>query len=242
MTNPVKYQGDELSLFAEARNWKIYTSRMILPYTKGNVLEVGAGIGSMTNYLYKEDHSKWVLAEPDTDMADLLRTKIARHELPGNCSVIQGTIDDTRESFDTIIYIDVMEHIRDDKEEVKKASALLKKDGHLIILSPAHQSLYSPFDKAIGHYRRYTKKTMSALADESLEKLAIRYLDITGMLVSLTNKWFLKQDYPTKQQIRLWDKAIIPLSVFLDRIINYSNGKSILGIWKKATDPTGYFK
>jgi len=67
------YVGDELSLFAQARNWKNYWSRKLEPFIEGSVLEVGAGIGSNLELLRK-DQQPWVALEPDALQADQIRT------------------------------------------------------------------------------------------------------------------------------------------------------------------------
>jgi 2-polyprenyl-3-methyl-5-hydroxy-6-metoxy-1,4-benzoquinol methylase len=153
-----------------------------------------------------------------------------------NCIIKNETIFDLNASakFDTIIYIDVLEHINDDKKEMRKASELLKPNGHLIILSPAYNFLFSPFDKAIGHYRRYTSKTLRAAMPNELELIKLQYMDSIGYFASLANKLLLKQTYPSKKQIQTWDSWMIPFSKWTDKIFFHSFGKSILGIWRKA--------
>jgi 2-polyprenyl-3-methyl-5-hydroxy-6-metoxy-1,4-benzoquinol methylase len=235
MSDPFKYQGQELVLFEKAINWKKYFSGLIQPYVTGRVIECGVGIGSTCKVLNDGSAKEWILLEPDKEMADLLRNKISRNELPSNCKVIEGTISslENKSRFDTILYIDVLEHIENDKEEIEMAAFCLNAGGHLIVLSPAFQFLYSKFDNAIGHYRRYNRKKLKSLLPASLKLRSLRYLDSFGFFLSFTNKFLLKQKYPTKKQVHFWDRYIIPLSKMSDNIFNYSFGKSILGIWQK---------
>ena len=158
MTDSFKYDGDELVLFQHAKHWKKYFSQQIKPYIKGNVLEVGAGIGATTQLLNDGSAGKWLLLEPDEEMSTGLKKKIDAKELPANCQLQTGTIEDVTSTFDTIIYIDVLEHIEKDAEEMEKAAAILNAGGYIIVLSPAFQFLFNPFDKAIGHHKRYNKK------------------------------------------------------------------------------------
>ncbi|MDP9229218.1 MAG: class I SAM-dependent methyltransferase [Bacteroidota bacterium] len=229
------YQGSELLLFEKARKWKRYFFSFIKPYIKKEVLEVGAGLGSNTALLNEGFAQKWILLEPDVAMSTQLKKKGDDGELPSNCEIICGTISQLKEKeqFDTIIYIDVLEHIEDDKKEAKRAAQLLKSGGHLIILSPAFSCLYSPFDKAIGHYRRYNKKKLKAVIPASLKKVCLFYLDSTGFFISMLNRILLKQKYPTQKQVNFWDHYGVPVSKIVDRIAIYSFGKTILGIWKK---------
>ncbi len=234
MNDPLKYPGDELVLFQHAKKWKKYFSQQIKPFIKGSVLEVGAGIGATTLLLNDDTTEKWLLLEPDKEMAAELKKKIQTKKLPANCQLQTGTIDNVISTFDTIIYIDVLEHIEKDAEEMKKAAAHLNPGGHVIILSPAFQYLYSPFDKAIGHHRRYTKKTIRNITPSELHLTSSRYYDSFGYFAALLNKLFLRQKYPTRQQVLFWDNRMIPVSRITDNIFFHSFGKSIIAVWKKA--------
>src|SRR3979411_522143 len=193
------YPGSELALFEKAINWKKYFSFFIKPYIKKNVLEVGAGIGATTPFLNDGSSSKWILLEPDVVMAKELKEKNDRGEFPVNCEVITGTLEQLSpgNKFDTIVYIDVLEHIEDDCSEIKKAAGLLSEKGHLIILSPAFPGLLNPFDKAIGHYRRYTIRNLKKIMPVELEVVEMKYLDTIGFVASLANKILMRQSYPT---------------------------------------------
>ena len=126
-----------------------------------------------------------------------------------------------------------MEHIEADKIEMQKAAARLNEGGHIIILSPAFPTLYSPFDKAIGHFRRYTRKTMSGLSPGGLRIVHNRYYDSAGFFASLMNKLFFRQHYPTLKQVLFWDRWMVPVSTVLDKILLHSFGKSIVTVWEK---------
>jgi SAM-dependent methyltransferase len=168
-------------------------------------------------------------------MNRILREKKESQPQFSNCIIRSETIFElaSSEKFDTIIYIDVLEHIEDDNKEMKRACELLQPNGHLIILSPAYNFLFSPFDKAIGHYRRYTSKTLKQAMPAELKLVTLNYLDSVGLFASLANKLFLKQTYPSKKQIQTWDRLMIPVSKWMDKIFFHSFGKSILGIWRK---------
>jgi cyclopropane fatty-acyl-phospholipid synthase-like methyltransferase len=233
MTDAFTYQGDELELFQHAKNWKQYFAKQIKPHIKGKVLEVGAGIGATTLLLNDEQVPEWVLLEPDESMAKLLSIKIIANELPSNCELKSGTINSLNSSFDTIIYIDVIEHIAADSDELKKAVALLNDGGKIIILSPAFQFLFSPFDKAIGHYRRYNKKMLQQITPDELTMKSSRYYDTIGFFASVVNKLFLRQKYPTMKQVLFWDRWMVPVSKVTDKLCFHTFGKSIIGIWEK---------
>lgn len=235
MTDVTHYIGNELELFGHAHNWKNYYRKHLSPFIHGDVLEVGAGIGETTAHLYNETVKRWLCLEPDAALSDKIAQKISNKELSEKCELLVGTTLDLPAAvkYDTIIYIDVIEHIEKDAEEIQRAEKLLKPGGHLIILVPAHQYLYSPFDKAIGHFRRYNKQKLRAVIPLGLKNNKLFYLDCLGLLASLTNKWFLKTEYPTIQQVKFWDRMIVPVSKLIDPLIGFSTGKSLIGVWQK---------
>lgn len=233
MSESFKYPGEELVLFQQATHWKKYFSLQIKPYIKGNVLEVGAGIGSTTLLLNDGSADQWLMLEPDKQLSAQLKSKIETKALPGNSRLQTGTIDQLTSTFDTIIYIDVLEHIENDAEEMKKAALLLRAGGYIVVLSPAFNFLYSPFDKAIGHRRRYNRKMLRNITPANLNLCSSRYYDTIGYFAALMNKLFLRQKYPTHNQVMFWDKWMVPVSKISDKLFLHSFGKSIIAVWKK---------
>jgi hypothetical protein len=227
--------GRELDLFAAAKHWKSYLSRQLHPYIGDDVLEVGAGLGGTTRALCRGGHKRWVCLEPDWELAARLNRTIDDGRLPPCCEVIVGTLDSIADEamFDTILYIDVLEHILDDRAELAVAERRLRAGGCLVVLSPAHPWLYTPFDAAVGHYRRYAKASLTALAPRSLELISLAYLDLGGVAASLANRVVLRQSMPTAAQIAFWDNVLVPVSRVLDPVCGYALGRSILGVWLK---------
>jgi SAM-dependent methyltransferase len=230
------YVGSELDLFAAATNWKSYWSQRIGQYLKGDVLEVGAGIGSNTQFLSATAKGRWVCLEPDPQLVAQLGDNLQRMAKTRPYENICGTVQslDHDQTFDTIVYIDVLEHIEDDAAEVQRAANRLRPGGRVIVLSPAHQWLFTPFDSSIGHFRRYNRSSLSKVSPPSLQTEEIFYLDSCGIVASAANQLMLRQSMPTKAQIGVWDKFIIPVSRFVDPLLMYSLGKSIVGVWRKS--------
>ena len=229
------YIGDELELFEIATTWKAYFARHLAPFISGDVAEVGAGLGGTTRLLCTGSETSWTALEPDADLCSDISRKLAAGALPKTVTPIVATLADLEPEvlFDTILYIDVLEHIEQDKAEVERAAAHLKPGGHLIVLAPAHQSLYTPFDKAIGHFRRYTKSSLLALEPSGLQVHKAFYLDSVGMLASLANKLLLKQAQPKRSQIRFWDRVLVPASKLFDVLTVKALGKTVIAIWQK---------
>ncbi|RWX00062.1 class I SAM-dependent methyltransferase [Flavobacterium cerinum] len=230
-----EYGGDELELFKHAHNWKSYYAGFFRHYLTGDVLEIGAGIGETTHSLCDGSQSSWTCVEPDPALIAEIELKKASGYLPSIVEVKTGLIDvlDHSALFDAIIYIDVLEHIKYDDQELIKASKHLKPGGWLVILVPAHNFLFTKFDKAIGHFRRYNKKMLKDAVPAELKNIELLYLDSVGLTASLANKYFLKQDYPELKQIKLWDSLMVPASRITDKILFHSLGKTVLGIWQK---------
>lgn len=229
-----KYVGSELELFADVWNWKNYWSSQIRPYLKGDILEVGAGIGSNTRLLDTGGTGRWVCLEPDHELTSQLTKNLTSRSTQRKYEIICGTLDSLPgQLFDTIIYIDVLEHIEHDAAELTNAASHLRPGGHVIVLSPAHQQLFSPFDAAIGHFRRYNKTMLTAAGPSNLQLERMRYLDCAGMLLSFANMAMLKQSMPTKPQLAIWDRWVVPVSRVLDSVFGYSLGKTIIGVWRR---------
>jgi SAM-dependent methyltransferase len=227
------YPGKELETFSQARNWRSYWATALRPYIAGDVLEVGAGIGANTAHINHSHVRSIHCLEPDPELAVQLRSAV--RGTPG-ITVSVGTISTLAgRLFDAILYIDVLEHIEDDQLELARAVRLLRPGGRLIVLAPAYQALYSPFDEAIGHYRRYVRRSLIACSPPSCRLEKAGYLDCVGLIASGVNRAVLKQSIPAFWQMMLWDKYMIPVSKVLDPLLGYHLGKSVLAVWVRAT-------
>lgn len=235
------YSGNELRVFSSAKNWKAYWTQEIKPFLGDCILEVGAGIGATAAALNFRTYRKWVALEPDEKLCSVIRGEIARGALPADLEVRTGTSRalSPDETFDTILYIDVLEHIEDDARELVKAAQHLQKDGCLVIVAPAHNFLYSEFDRKIGHFRRYDKGMLRSVIPEGLEIRRLRYLDSVGLLASLANRMLLRSDSPTHGQVQLWDRFMVRSSRWLDPLFGHGLGKSIVCVLKKPQGGRG---
>lgn len=228
--------GCELELFADAIHWKQYVASQIRSSIRGDVLEVGAGLGSTSAELRKIPHRSWTALEPEPTLFVQLQASASSHRM----SLICGTTSDLASDalFDSIIYIDVLEHISDDRDELARAAAHLRPGGDLVVLCPAHNRLMSPFDHAIGHHRRYNKRQLQALRPDGLVERDAFYLDSAGLGLTIGNRVLLRKSMPTVQQIQLWDTRVVPVSRALDRVVRRSIGKSVVVRWTRP-EPVG---
>jgi SAM-dependent methyltransferase len=236
MSEERPYEGKELELFSLARNWKNYWSNSIRSHFGSSVLEVGAGLGTNTPYLLSSRQTSWLCLEPDSALMSQIPATLANHPQRDIVQARMAFLADlpASETFDTILYIDVLEHIEHDHAEMRTAVAHLKPGGKIIVLSPAQPSLYTDFDRALGHYRRYTRATLSACTPDGARLIKLFALDSFGLMASVANKLLLHQSIPTQKQILFWDRCLVPISRLTDPLIGYSLGKSLIGIWQKS--------
>jgi SAM-dependent methyltransferase len=205
------------------------------PYVRGSVLEVGAGIGAnISKFSELPSVSKGLALEPNVRLFEA-----GKKRLGGNAKVSWkcGSLADlpADQKFDTILYIDVLEHIEDDRAELVRASQHLNPGGYLGVLSPARPDLMSEFDRAVGHYRRYLAEDYRKLTPEGLSMVKVAYLDSLGLFLSLGNRLVLKSSSPKLGQILFWDRWVVPVSRMLDPLIGHRVGKTVIGIWKKGS-------
>ncbi len=226
----MKYPGKELEIFDKASFWRNYLFLLIKKYFGKKILEVGAGIGSFTN-IYKNKKLQINLTEIDNNNFEILKTKFSDSK---EIKVEKKYTHQINEKFDTILYLSVLEHIEEDKKEINEAINKLDSNGHLIICVPAHNYMYSNFDREIGHFRRYEESFFKKLSFNNATLKKTFFIDSFGYLLYFFNKlMFSKEVYPSKLKVLVWDKIFIPLTYFLDFITFYKVGKNIICIFKK---------
>jgi SAM-dependent methyltransferase len=227
----MKYSGWELSFFDISKNFRDYQYQFIKRYIKDNILEVGPGNGTLAaNYLAKS-FSNISVSEIDQQLNKKLVKKFKNKK---NIKVYKKKINKFTNKFNTIIYSDVVEHIKEDQREISSAISKLKKNGHLIIMVPAFQHLYSDYDKSIGHFRRYEKKHFLKYAKKNKVKCEkIIYFDLIGYFFLILSKLINNKNKKNVGVATVIWNILIPVSRILDKIINHSIGKSLLCVYKK---------
>lgn len=207
-----------------------YCLSTVKKYISGNILEVGAGCGSFTRNYINTDIKKITLTELDSFNIENLKKKFEKNNRIEITNLPVSKIDD---KFDCILYFHVLEHIKNDLEELNSAKLKLKKDGYILIMAPAHQKMYGNLDKAVGHFRRYEKDFFKKNLIE-LEQKKLFFLDSMGYILYYLNRlFFRKETFPSKIKIFIWDKIFTPISIILDFILRYRFGKCIVAVYKK---------
>ena len=227
-----KYPEIALERFDKSNFWIFYFVLKIRKFLKDSILEVGAGCGSFTRG-YMKNFQSITLTDTDKGSYNLLKKNFINEK---NINVLNSNIKDIDSRFNTLLYFNVLEHIEDDKLEIENALEKLNYGGHLIILVPAHQKIYSNLDKAVGHYRRYDINFFKESKFKNSELVKLHYLDFFGYALYYLNKIFFKKEtYPTSVKIFIWDKIFTPLTTIVDFFTGYKFGKNILCIYRKTS-------
>jgi len=228
------YFGRDLEAMSVARNYNHWIIDELKPYFGETIAEVGAGCGNFTPFLLEANVKRLIAFEPDDNMFGLLRERMKDNAKVETVHGFFGThCQDYTGALDSAVYVNVMEHVPDDKAEMEHIFSTVKKGGHVLIFVPALQWLYSDFDKRIGHYRRYHKKGLAELVSSSgfsVEK--IKYVDIGGILPWLIAFKWLKLPM-SGGKVSLYDKLVVPPARFLESIVAPPIGKNLLVVGRK---------
>ena len=219
-----------LDIFDSANVWIKYVHFLNRKYYKNNFLEIGAGIGSFTDK-YKRNIKNIFLTEIDKNNLNILKKK---YQNDTNVTILESEVTKISQKFNTICHFNVLEHVKEDKEEIINCLNKINKDGYLIILVPAHNELYGNLDREVGHYRRYKKSFFKDLNLSDGKIVELKYMDCMGYILYYMNKLIYKNEtYPSSLKIFIWDKIFTPITILLDFLTAYRFGKNVLCVIKK---------
>ena len=226
----MSYLNHVLGYFDLAQNYRSYQLSLINKFIFGKILEVGPGRGEIIeNFLH--DKADITLADIDKEMCGVLREKFKDNK---NVEILNSNIESIQKKFNTILYMDVVEHIEDDIKELDNAYSKLESGGYLVIVVPAFNHLYSDFDKDVGHYRRYDRKNFMKYASEKkMNIIKLDYFDSLGFCILFLSKLLnIKGNKKTVIGIKIWN-LLIPVSRILDKIFFHKFGKSLICVFQK---------
>jgi 2-polyprenyl-3-methyl-5-hydroxy-6-metoxy-1,4-benzoquinol methylase len=199
------------------------------------VVEIGSGIGNLSAFLVEGDCERLVLTDTREEYLDRLRTRFAKHPnvavarlyLPNELGTLTG------QHFDTIICLNVLEHVEDDSGALQAMRRMLAPKGRLILLVPALPALYGTMDKALGHHRRYQRAPLTSLLQATGFKVAhVEYFNLAGV----PGWWFagrvLRRPMIPAGSLKLYD-ALVPL-FRLERLLPWRVGQSLIAIGEAA--------
>jgi len=200
----------EFEAMAQARNYRRALLAEFGPFLQGDVLEVGAGIGQMTQDLLRLPGIKRAVAvEPDCGFCARHRARFPGHEL------VEGTLANLPEdtAWNAVLSINVLEHIQDDQGELNHYARLLRsRRGILCLYVPARPEIYAPIDRDFGHFRRYTRPELRAkLLGAGFEIVHLHYFNSVGYFVWWVNFCLLKNRSFERGKVWFYDRLIFPL-------------------------------
>jgi SAM-dependent methyltransferase len=205
--HPDAYDLREVANAVNYNSWVIDRARQ---YLRGRILDFGAGIGTFAIELRRESPDV-VALEPDPDLAAVLRQSRPELQVVEDASLLEGP-------FDAIISFNVIEHIEDDDEALRRMRELLAPQGTAVLLTPAHPWLFGSLDVSFGHQRRYTVEGLrTQLVQAGLTPLELRYVNPVGALGWLLAGRVRRATAIPKTELRLFDRAV-PLLRSADRL------------------------
>jgi 2-polyprenyl-3-methyl-5-hydroxy-6-metoxy-1,4-benzoquinol methylase len=229
---------DDLERLGSANHFFDWVLEEFHPFLGGDMLEVGAGAGTITRKLADRYPScRLVALEPAKNMVEPL---VAYAALSDRVTVHQETIVDYvrrgKRNFDAVLYLNVLEHIEDDARELCLAAEVLRPGGALLVFGPALESLYSDLDYKAGHYRRYGLPQLCGLTEAA--GLAVKkasYFDILGVVPYYVVYKLLRQTRISGSTMWGYDRVVVPVSRVLQRLLGEPPlGKNVLLV---ATKP-----
>ncbi len=228
----MNHMGISLENMSQAAWYNRWTLQKISKFLKGDILEIGCGTGNFTQSLTNFGKI-WAI---DIDQEFIKQT---RKRVSNDVQINIGDIENGRyffknKKFDSIICFNVLEHIEDDIKALNNLYQLLKYDGKLILLVPAHPALFGSIDKAVGHFRRYQKnQLLKTLEKHNFKIICSKNLNFLGAL----GWWFagkvLRNKSVDEKKLSFFNK-IAPYILPIEDIINIPLGTSILVIARKS--------
>lgn len=239
MTEKIVYVGKDLEAMSFAVNYHKWILDEFRPFLGKRVVEVGAGSGSFSELLLQENLDCLTLVEP-SEMFESLTANVSQIKKQTPVDFYKSIFSQVaaeiagKQKPDSIIYVNVLEHIEDDAGELKYIYETLERGGRCFIFVPALMSLYGEFDRKIGHFRRYTKREVEAKCKSAGFKIVkSKYFDLAGILPWFVKYKLLKSDSLDSGAVTLYDQLAVPFVKGMERFLRPPLGKNVLLIAEK---------
>jgi len=231
-----QYFGRDLEAMGFAKNYHKWILEEISPFLGKYVAEIGAGNGDFSQFILDAGVDKLFSFEPSENMYKELNNKYLNNSIVNTLQSYFGEYSNQFDNtFDSVCYINVLEHIQDDGSELAYAYNSLKYGGNVVIFVPALSFLYSDFDKQVGHFRRYTKKQLyDVMISSGFNVTKIKYFDIAGIIPWYIAFVLLKKDF-TSTDVALYDDYIVPIMQQVEKYLTPFIGKNLIAIGTKKT-------
>lgn len=224
-----------LDILSEANHFNQWMFETIKDYVKGSVIEIGSGIGNISEYILK-NFDEVFLTDYDLKYCDLLTKKFGSHKnLKGVAQMDLVDPDfDTKysslfNSFDTLIVLNVIEHIKDDSLAIQNCKKLLRHNANLIVLVPAYQWLYNRLDTNLGHFKRYSRAGLRDVVKKNFEIVRVFNFNIGAVPGWFFSGRILRKETIPSGQVSLVNK-IVPVLKMADKIVGNKVGLSVIAV------------
>ncbi len=224
-----------------AVNYHRWILEIMKPHLGEHLVEVGAGTGAFSELLLEMKPKTLSLVEPST-MVEELRNNMSAKKTPTEIQIFHNIFAEvassikTEQSPDSIIYINVLEHIEDDRAELEKVWQTLREKGRVFIFVPALPVLFSEFDRHIGHFRRYRRTEIEEKCRAAkLQIVVSRYFDVPGIIPWFVKYRLMKSITMESGAVQLYDKFVVPITKSLERLLAPPIGKNLLVIAEKIS-------
>ncbi|MCY7299281.1 MAG: methyltransferase domain-containing protein [Ilumatobacteraceae bacterium] len=227
---------EELANLADADRFLSWICDELSPSLGHRVLEVGAGVGAIACKLAAAGHQMTAIEPADNVFPELfIRTRGQAGILARQITSQQLLAADGSEQFDSVVYVSVLEHIRDDIDELRTAWQLVRPGGTLGLFVPAMPSLYGSLDFKSGHYRRYDRPLLHAVIDASgFELIDMHYMDIAGVVPYFVMYRLLDVPNLDAGSSKIYDSMIVPVSRFIqNRVGPPVRGKNLVAVARR---------
>jgi hypothetical protein len=214
----------------EANNYRCALLKIFEPHLRGSVVEIGAGCGQFTGQLRKVAAIEHLLAvEPDARFCAEFRKALPDQRL------LEGIITSITDPgpWNGIVSINVLEHIREDQQELNIYHRMLKQThGRLCLLVPARPEIYAPIEIDFGHYRRYLHKELRLkLETAGFKILELHYFNFIGYFAWWFSFKLMGQRKFSPAAVRLFDRALFPVGFGLESNLMWPPfGQSLVAI------------
>ena len=225
------YSGTELDAMAEARNYCRWILDFFAPYLGQKVIEIGAGAGTFSQLLLSSGRaSELILFEPGANLFPLLQQRFGNDP---RVHLQSGSFDPSvlEEPADSIVLVNVLEHISDDDALLLQIRQSLRPGGRVLLFVPALEWNYGSLDKAFEHHRRYSKPILRKKLEQAGFRIEqARYVNFLGI-----TSWFLagkvlRRRTLQPRQVRWYDRWIVPWSFKLEQICEPPVGQSLVAV------------
>jgi SAM-dependent methyltransferase len=211
-----------------------YQRELIRPHCGRSVLEVGAGLGEFAEGF--TGCERYVVTDVDPEAVQGMKTRFAgRPEIEVQQFDIDGQTT-LPSPVETMIAINVLEHIEDDAEALRRLSESLTPDGNIILFVPGYQQLYGEFDRKVGHFRRYTPATVTAVAERAGLRVELaRPVNFLGAFAwwAAVRKGGAGSPNPTL--VSIYDRFVVPVTRAIEKVVKVPFGQSILCVARKQS-------